>query len=256
MTKFLFQLHPRWPKIVFWSLVTCAVSAMAVSVFLFTFRHMPPTLPEAGLDSLDEYVQFNAHAAGIQGWKGILGLFVAIPTMALAGASLSRLLDLTEAKRYVVIATTVAQGCAGISMRADTGMIDQLSHVNYIASISNIDCCREAFTEEIGWPMERLRDEHGIAFMMRRLEVEYFRQIKDGDLMRILGTVAEAGRSSVELCFRIMLPEQDSEMVNKPAVMSSMHLVLVSLETGKPVRIPPWLRETWERKSISPENSV
>jgi acyl-CoA thioesterase FadM len=234
MKTFLLQLKPIWPKAVLWSFITSVVFGL----LFWTFCHLPATPPEMGFSSDSEVKQYDEIvAAQHKDYRVTLSMLAVIPLSFLSLTAFCKLEGVfIGEKRYLVLSMAVVGTCvtASVQMRADRSMIDDLNHVNYIASVSNIDCCREALMEAAGWDLLRLRDEHHLAFMMRAVETKYRSQIRRGDLITINGKMEQKGGVKVVLSFELFAEDRQ-------AVTAVFTMPMVSLKTGKVEPLPDWL---------------
>jgi acyl-CoA thioester hydrolase len=75
--------------------------------------------------------------------------------------------------------------------------------------------------------------------MVRSIEIEYFRPAILDDLLHINVNVIDMGRSRISIAQEIQ--RDQTRLVN-----ATVHVVCVSTESLRPIRIPPHLREKIE----------
>ena len=228
--------------VVSWPTLTKAITLSLVSLFIggFVFTYLPSTLPETGLWDDAEMQQFEAIVANQATWKHGLAVLLALPAVFLCAVSLGSFqgaVMLNRVRKYTII-TTVACS-ATISMKAEHSMTDWLGHVNYLETAHNLDCGRDVLMRCMGWTIENLRDKHGLAFMVREMQVTYQSQVRTCDTLYIHSRAVQISKSCIQLDMELFT---NAPTGDRPAVKSRMVMPLVSLATGKPVRIPDWLQ--------------
>jgi len=90
-----------------------------------------------------------------------------------------------------------------------------------------------------GFTNAGLMKELGVVFVVRSLKLDYLKPALLDDLITVSAHLKEIGRSRVTLLQTIMRGEEK-------LVEAEIHLVSVSLESFKPVRVPEVLREQWK----------
>lgn len=131
------------------------------------------------------------------------------------------------------------------------GDLDAYNHVNNVSMLQLLEEVRIRAVWHSGegpplYPTTVLRSGLGqtIHSLVARQEVEYFAPVPYQDApLDVELWFGRLGGSSVEICYEVYSPEGVS-----PRVLyahASATLVIVSAETGKPVRLPPEVREAW-----------
>lgn len=238
-----YRLQVNWEQI----LLCVAVLLVSSIAVMWGTEHMVSPPPDFGFASEAEAAQYGKLAQHHGGWEGLCSVILILPACTILALSLVGASDsvcLIVVKKYVVLSTLVASSSMAIGIKVNESMIDWLGHVNYIETQRNIDCCRDAIMESIGWSIEKLRDEHRLAFMVSEVRTKYRHQILKGDYLQINGSLEQTTPTRIELAFNVLLPERGNAL----AVESRLTMPLVSLETGRPIPIPEWLKNTWERK--------
>jgi acyl-CoA thioesterase FadM len=236
MNQFLFQLRSVWPRAIFWAFIA-SVSLVALC---YAGAHVSSgAILGEGVAFLTsaEQEQFEAILVSeSHDWRYGFGTMASVPLLLLTLGLIGRVGATFTNKRYVVVSSMVLQNAVAIGMTADSSMTDALGHVNYIASASNLDCVREALMDQLGWPVEKMRAEHGMSFMMKTVELSYRRQIKEGDRLHLRGTITQTSPVRIEIHAQIFVGDESE----KPAVEAKYTMPLVSFATGRPVPIPDW----------------
>ncbi len=224
------------------SLKWLALTALTVPLILLATQYLP-AMPDSGFTP-EENLQLNTLTqTHIHDWRYVTSALLFLPLVWSFGVTTSGLLGSIKirSRHYIIAGAIVWSNAVCIEMTVNDSMIDDLNHVNYIATQSNIDYCRAALMDKIGWSLTRLRDEHRLAFMVKETRTVYHHQIRNGDRIRIDGLLRQTSSRCVQLTFKVVLPAEG----NKLATQSIIVMPLVSLETGRPVTIPDWLSLSW-----------
>ena len=113
----------------------------------------------------------------------------------------------------------------------DTGGV--VYHANYL---NFMERARYEWLREMGFSVDTLIRAHKTVFMVRSLNIEYFKPALLDDLLYVTVQVTEMGRSRITL-FQQVLREQVM------LVSAIIHVVCVGMENLKPVSIPIPLRQ-------------
>ncbi len=117
--------------------------------------------------------------------------------------------------------------------------IDELDHVSNIAYVRWVQRVAQAHSDAVGWDYQAYRDL-GAVFVVRRHEVDYLRPALLGDPIALVTWIESwAGASSVRRTSIIRSTDQ-LELARAATTWA-----LVSATTGRPVRIPPHLRDAF-----------
>jgi 4-hydroxybenzoyl-CoA thioesterase len=107
-----------------------------------------------------------------------------------------------------------------------------------------VELCNEMvedwFADGLGFPLHRFQQELRLTIPAVRLEAEFVRTSTHGDVLDFTLTVRALGRSSLSL-------DVAAHCEGKERVRFSLKLVLVSLDTMRPVPIDDSWRERFER---------
>lgn len=115
--------------------------------------------------------------------------------------------------------------------------LDALGHVNHAVYPNYFEQARVEALEEAGYPWQDMI-ARGWLFNVARLEVDYRREARLGDTLRITTTLEEMGRTSMTLRQRALRDGEPGDVVAEARVVG----VLVGRE-GRPIRVPDELRE-------------
>jgi acyl-CoA thioester hydrolase len=113
------------------------------------------------------------------------------------------------------------------------GVVYHASYVNFM------ERSRTEWMRSFGFTNAKLMKELGVVFVVRSLKLDYLKPALLDDLISVTSQLKEVGRSRVTLHQSIIRGEDK-------LVEAEVHLVSVSLENFKPVRVPDVLREQWK----------
>lgn len=113
------------------------------------------------------------------------------------------------------------------------GVVYHASYVNFM------ERARTEWMRGFGFTNAGLMKELGVVFVVRSLKLDYLKPALLDDLITVSAHLKEIGRSRVTLLQTIMRGEEK-------LVEAEIHLVSVSLESFKPVRVPDVLRDQWK----------
>jgi acyl-CoA thioester hydrolase len=124
-------------------------------------------------------------------------------------------------------------------MTVPEGDIDALGHASNVAYIRWVQDVARAHSEQVGWSHDTYRDA-GMIFVVRRHEIDYLRPALAGDALTLRTWIASW---SAATSLRRTVIERDGVAIAK----AHTTWALVSLETGRPCRITPDLKEAFGR---------
>ncbi len=110
------------------------------------------------------------------------------------------------------------------------GVVYHSTHLNFM------ERARYEWLRELGFNVNSLIEVYKMLFMIRSLEIEYFKPAVLDDLLNVTVAVTEVGRSRITLSQEILCS-------HVKLVSATIHVVCVGTETLKPVSIPVPLRE-------------
>jgi acyl-CoA thioester hydrolase len=110
------------------------------------------------------------------------------------------------------------------------GVVYHSTHLDFM------ERARYEWLRELGFNVNSLIEIHKMLFMVRSLEIEYFKPAVLDDLLNVTVAVTEIGRSRITLSQEILCS-------HVKLVSATIHVVCVGTETLKPVSIPVPLRE-------------
>ena len=105
------------------------------------------------------------------------------------------------------------------------GVVYHASYVNFM------ERARTEWLRTHGYSNAGLMKEFGSVFVVRSLKLDYFKPALLDDLLEVTAQVNDIGRSRISLLQSVC---RDDEVLTE----AEIHLVYVSLESFKPVRIP------------------
>lgn len=116
----------------------------------------------------------------------------------------------------------------------DTDVSGVTYHANYLRWFER---GRTEWLRGRGYNQERLRLEHGIAFTVSRLEIEYLLPARLDDELVVVTRIGQIRRASVTFAQELRIPARGREVLSKATVRAAC----VDATTFKPVRLPEGL---------------
>ncbi|MDP1593862.1 MAG: tol-pal system-associated acyl-CoA thioesterase [Gallionella sp.] len=113
------------------------------------------------------------------------------------------------------------------------GVVYHASYVNFM------ERARTEWLRTHGYSNAGLMKEFGVVFVVRSMKLDYLRPALLDDMLDVTAQVKDIGRSRITL---LQTVRREDELLTEAEV----HLVSVSLETFKPVRVPEALRSQWQ----------
>ncbi len=112
------------------------------------------------------------------------------------------------------------------------GVVYHASYVNFM------ERARTEWLRTHGYSNADLMKEFGVMFVVRTMKLDYLRPALLDDMLSVTAQVVEIGRSRLTLLQSV---RREDELLTTGEV----HLVCVSRETFKPVRVPEALSDQW-----------
>ncbi len=109
------------------------------------------------------------------------------------------------------------------------GVVYHASYVNFM------ERARTEWLRSHGYSNAGLMKAFGVVFVVRSMKLDYLKPALLDDLLEVTALVKTVGRSQITL---LQTVRREDELLTEAEV----HLVSVSLETFKPVRVPEVLR--------------
>ncbi len=106
--------------------------------------------------------------------------------------------------------------------------------VYYANYLKFLERARSEWLRSRGWEQDRLREEQGVVFVVRRAEIDYLAPARYNDQLDVRCTPTELGRATLVVA-------QAVERRGAALVRAFVTLACVHAERFKPVRIPPEL---------------
>ncbi len=126
-----------------------------------------------------------------------------------------------------------------VSLEVEWGDQDALGHVNNTVYLRWCETARVVYLEKTGmWPLVK---NHGMGPVVASIACDYRRPVVFPDTVRVGARVSRIGRSSFRMEHAVVSVSQD-------AVVAESHSTLVFLQydRGKPLPLPPEVREAME----------
>jgi acyl-CoA thioester hydrolase len=115
------------------------------------------------------------------------------------------------------------------------GVVYNASYVNFM------ERARTEWLRSQGYSNAGLMREFGVMFVVRTMTLDYLRPALLDDMLCVTAQVKEIGRSRLTLL-------QSVRREDVLLTTGEVHLVCVSRDTFKPVRVPEMLSEQWNIK--------
>ena len=125
------------------------------------------------------------------------------------------------------------------TMRVSETDIDALGHASNVAYIRWVQDVAAAASEHVGWDYPKYR-QLGAVFVVRRHEIDYLRPVIAGDELQ-LETWVESWRAATSQRHTCITRCDDASAVANAVTTWA----LVSLDSGRPSRIPVEVREAF-----------
>ena len=113
------------------------------------------------------------------------------------------------------------------------GVVYHASYVNFM------ERSRTEWLRTHGYSNAGLMKEFGMVFVVRTMKLEYLKPALLDDMLDVTAEIKDIGRSRLIL---LQTVRREDELLTEAEV----HLVSVSLESFKPVRVPEMLRKQWQ----------
>ena len=115
------------------------------------------------------------------------------------------------------------------------GVVYHASYVNFM------ERARTEWLRSHGYSNAELMKQFGVMFVVRTMRLDYLKPAELDDMLEVTATVLEIGRSRLSLSQTV---RRNDELLTKGEV----HLVCVSKDSFRPVRVPEALSSQWNRK--------
>ncbi len=112
------------------------------------------------------------------------------------------------------------------------GVVYHASYVNFM------ERARTEWLRSYGYSNAGLMTEFGVMFVVRTMKLDYLKPALLDDMLSVTASVKEIGRSRLTL---LQTVRREDELLTEGEV----HLVCVSRDTFKPVRVPDVMRSRW-----------
>ncbi|MEY3121732.1 MAG: hypothetical protein RI993_557 [Pseudomonadota bacterium] len=119
----------------------------------------------------------------------------------------------------------------------DTGGV--VYHATYLDFMER---ARYEWLRELGFEVSAMIQSHKMIFLVRSLNIEYFKPALLDDLLQVTVQASEIGRSRVTLQQQVL--REDGLLVS-----ATVHVVCVGAETLRPISVPLPLRQKIEKIS-------
>jgi len=110
--------------------------------------------------------------------------------------------------------------------------------VYYANYLKFLERARTEWLSSLGLEQDRLADEHGVVFVVRRVEADFLRPARFNDRLTVVCELAELGRAS--LVMRQHIRRGDERLF-----AALVRVACVGWQTFRPARIPTFVTEAF-----------
>jgi acyl-CoA thioester hydrolase len=112
----------------------------------------------------------------------------------------------------------------------DTDAGGVVYHARYLHFMER---ARTEWLRALGFEQDRLRDEQGVLFAVRRMELAFLFPARFNDLLIIESRLSHAGRASFDFAQRVLRAADD-----KPCCEAAVNIACIDAARLRPARIP------------------
>lgn len=105
--------------------------------------------------------------------------------------------------------------------------------VYHAAYLRFLERARTEWLRALGFEQDRLRDEHGILFAVRRLGIDYVRPARFNDALRVTATVSDHGGASIDFSQLVLAAGADTLYCR-----ATVNVACIGARSSRPARIP------------------
>ena len=109
--------------------------------------------------------------------------------------------------------------------------------VYYANYLKFMERARTEWLRELGFEQDQLRDEYGLIFVVRAVNIEYFKPALFNDLLKVTVSTAELGKTHIT-CQQQVFKQAEGAVITEATV----GLVCIDAKRFRPMRIPDALR--------------
>jgi acyl-CoA thioester hydrolase len=112
--------------------------------------------------------------------------------------------------------------------------------VYYANYLKYLERCRTEWLRAAGFDQSALLAEHGLAFMVRRVEADYRRPAVLDDVLHVSLRIEKFGGARIVFA---QVVSRQGRGGPESLVEARVEIACVNMKTGKPMPIPEWMRE-------------
>ncbi|MEE9303591.1 MAG: tol-pal system-associated acyl-CoA thioesterase [Thiotrichaceae bacterium] len=116
--------------------------------------------------------------------------------------------------------------------------------VYYANYLKFMERARTEWLRELGFEQDQLRDEYGMIFVVRSVNIEYFKPALFNDLLNVTVSIAEIGKTSITCKQQVFKPDPESRSETALITEATIGLVCIDAKRFRPVGIPAVLRSS------------
>lgn len=115
--------------------------------------------------------------------------------------------------------------------------------VYYANYLKFMERARTEWLREMGFEQDQLRDEYGMIFVVRSVNIEYFKPALFNDLLGVTVSIADLGKTHITCQQRVYKPSVGSDTKKELITEATIGLVCIDAKRFRPKRIPDVLRK-------------
>jgi len=112
--------------------------------------------------------------------------------------------------------------------------------VYYANYLKYLERCRTEWLRAAGFDQSALLAEHGLAFMVRRVEADYRRPAILDDVLHVSLRIEKFGGARIVFA---QVVSRQGHGGPEALLEARVEIACVNMKTGKPMPIPEWMRE-------------
>ncbi len=113
--------------------------------------------------------------------------------------------------------------------------------VYYANYLKFMERARTEWLRELGFEQDQLRDEHGVIFVVRSVNIEYFKPALFNDQLNVTVSITELGKTHI-ICQQQVFKASNADE-QELLTGATVGLVCIDAKRFRPKRIPDALRE-------------
>jgi acyl-CoA thioester hydrolase len=113
--------------------------------------------------------------------------------------------------------------------------------VYYANYLKFMERARTEWLRELGFEQDRLRDEYGLIFVVRAVNIEYFKPALFNDLLTVSVSISDFGKTHIT-CQQQVFKLKEQALETEVITDATVSLVCIDAKRFRPMRIPDILK--------------